>query len=253
MDCGKSQRCPQLPFCQNSAGTPHRCRPPPCREVRSLRALRHSLAKPFHSPSRASPADPTPRQPPVLGLIPASGPMVQRPVLSKGLIHVVIFACWSSIAELPPASSASSSAAWVSLPVVWRLPYRQGSARRPAPPDPLGLNEVGNWLNLGKSRVIRSAGPRLWSGPAWVGAAQLIPVPRHSLLMARDNHQTPYQGSCSRRTHRPRPAMSIRPYRPFARAPLYWRRKEPIGRGDPDRSRLVVLLGQMEYLLRAPD
>jgi hypothetical protein len=90
---------------------------------------------------------PNPSAAAVLGLIPGVGAMYNGQ-LFKGLIHVVIFAILVSITEHYGVFGIFVGA--------WTLyqsfeAYHTAKARRDGQPlpDPFGLNELGNWLNLG--------------------------------------------------------------------------------------------------------
>src|SRR5579863_6272157 len=90
---------------------------------------------------------PNPGAAAVLGLIPGVGAMYNGQFF-KGLIHVVIFAVLISITEHYPIFGLFI-AAWILYQSFEA--FHTAKARRDGTPlpDPLGLNEVGNWLNLG--------------------------------------------------------------------------------------------------------
>jgi hypothetical protein len=78
----------------------------------------------------------------------------------KGLIHVVIFAVLVSITEYHPIFGLFI-AAWI-LYQSFEAYHTARAMRDGQPlPDPLGLNEVGNWLNLGG----RTQHPGAYPGP----------------------------------------------------------------------------------------
>src|ERR1700756_4778288 len=90
---------------------------------------------------------PNPGAAALLGLIPGVGAMYNGQFF-KGLIHVVIFAVLISITEHYPIFGLFI-AAWILYQSFEA--FHTAKARRDGTPlpDPLGLNEVGNWLNLG--------------------------------------------------------------------------------------------------------
>jgi hypothetical protein len=106
-------------------------------------------------------------------------------------------------------------------------------------PDPLGLNEVGNWLNLG-------ARPQVPGQPG-AGPAQPAPGPAGQGPVAggyppAGQYQPPY-GQSSYQAPYPPPVPPIPPIPPVP--PIYWRRKEPIGAIVLIALGLLFLLGQM--------
>ena len=90
---------------------------------------------------------PNPAAAAVLGLIPGVGAMYNGQFF-KGLIHVVIFAVLISI-----TTHYGIFGIFIGAWVLYQSfeAYHTAKARRDGQPlpDPLGLNEVGNWLNLG--------------------------------------------------------------------------------------------------------
>jgi hypothetical protein len=104
-----------------------------------------TVPNPFVGPP--PPGVPNPSAAAVLGLIPGVGAMYNGQFF-KGLIHVVIFAVLISITEHYPIFGLFI-AAWVLYQSFEA--FHTAKARRDGTPlpDPLGLNEVGNWLNLG--------------------------------------------------------------------------------------------------------
>jgi TM2 domain-containing membrane protein YozV len=90
---------------------------------------------------------PNPSAAAVLGLIPGVGAMYNGQFF-KGLIHVVIFAVLVSISHHHPIFGIFV-AAWILYQSFEAFHTAQALRYGQRPPDPLGLNEVGNWLNLG--------------------------------------------------------------------------------------------------------
>jgi TM2 domain-containing membrane protein YozV len=90
---------------------------------------------------------PNPAAAAVLGLIPGVGAMYNGQFF-KGLIHVVIFAVLVSMAHISGIFGIFIPA-WI-LYQSFEAFHTAKALRDGLPvPDPLGLNDVGNWLNLG--------------------------------------------------------------------------------------------------------
>jgi len=91
---------------------------------------------------------PNPAAAAVLGLIPGVGAMYNGQFF-KGLIHVVIFAVLVSMAHISGIFGIFIPA-WI-LYQSFEAFHTAKALRDGLPvPDPLGLNDVGNWLNLGR-------------------------------------------------------------------------------------------------------
>jgi len=102
----------------------------------------------MQQPFVASPVgSPNPVAAAVLGIIPGVGAMYNGQFF-KGLLHVVIFAVLVSIAD-HYGIFGIFIAAWVLYQAFEA--YHTAVARRDGLPlpDPLGLNELGNWFNVG--------------------------------------------------------------------------------------------------------
>jgi TM2 domain-containing membrane protein YozV len=102
------------------------------------------------------PGSPNPAVAAVLGLIPGVGAMYNGQ-LFKGLIHVVIFAVLVSLTDSYGVFGLFI-AAWVLYQSFEA--FHTAKARRDGQPvpDPFGLNELGNWLNLGGAGRFRGQG-----------------------------------------------------------------------------------------------
>jgi hypothetical protein len=187
---------------------------------------------PFAVPISASGA-PNPSAAAVLGLIPGVGAMYNGQFF-KGLIHVVIFAVLISITE-HYAIFGLFIAAWVLYQSFEA--FHTAKARRDGTPlpDPLGLNEVGNWLNLGAKHTPGQPGMGNFGagmagnpgtanpGPVSGGAGGAYQAPYTG------SYQPPYTGGYQP-PYPPPPGYvdpSAPPMPPVP--PAYWRRKEPIG------------------------
>ena len=179
----------------------------------------HSYQQPFAGPPAGTPS---PSAAAVLGLIPGVGAMYNGQFV-KGLIHVVIFAVLVSAAHLYGVFGIFI-AAWI----VYQSfeAYHTAKARRDGMPlpDPLGLNEVGNWINPGaRGRRIRDRpqAPGRWTR-ASAGQAAQDPSCRGSDRQAYQQAartRAPYQRLRIRRLSRPiyrsRRFRRFRPCRPW--------------------------------------
>jgi hypothetical protein len=104
-----------------------------------------------------STGSPNPAAAAVLGLIPGVGAMYNGQFF-KGLIHVVIFAVLVSMAHISGIFGLFIPA-WI-LYQSFEAFHTAKALRDGLPvPDPLGLNDVGNWLNLGKHTPYPGQGP----------------------------------------------------------------------------------------------
>jgi hypothetical protein len=148
----------------------------------------------------------------------------------KGLIHVVIFAVLVSAAHLYGIFGLFI-AAWIFYQSFEA--YYTAKARRDGQPlpDPLGLNEVGNWLNPG-GRPQNPAQPG--SAPGVVnpeqGPAAGSPQPPYA-GQYQPPYQAPYQQAPYQNPYAPPaagfPNPAVPPVPPVP--PIGWRRREPIG------------------------
>lgn len=207
------------------------------------------VPNPFVAPPTGAP---NPAAAAVLGLIPGVGAMYNGQFF-KGFIHVVIFAVLISITDHYPIFGLFI-AAWVLYQSFEA--YHTARARRDGQPlpDPLGLNEVGNWLNLGAK-------------PQYPPAAGVPPVNPTAGMPGTpggpgSTYQAPYQAPPYQATGQGAPAGwqppytgGQTPYTPYAPPPIppippvppiYWRRKEPIGAVILIALGLLFLLGQLD-------
>ena len=189
---------------------------------------------------------PNPTGAAVLGLIPGVGAMYNGQFF-KGLIHIVIFAVLVSMANYYPIFGIFI-AGWILYQSFEA--YHTARARRDGEPlpDPLGLNEIGNWLNLGgRSHGHPGAAPAAGPGavpptqepqagaypPPYSGAYQgSYPPPYGSPYQA--GYQPPYGG----------PAADVPPGVPPAQ-PFCLRRREPIAAIVLIALGVLFLLGQV--------
>jgi hypothetical protein len=159
----------------------------------------------------------------------------------KGLIHVVIFAVLVSITEYHGIFGIFIGA-WC-LYQSFEAFHTARALRDGQPlPDPLGLNEVGNWLNLGsRSRYAGQpgAGPAGTSpgpvnaGPYSPGPAGQGPATGAYQPPFAGQYQPPYQQGPYQVPFAPPAAGFVDPAAPPAPPQywhhLFWRRKEPVG------------------------
>jgi hypothetical protein len=154
-------------------------------------------------------------------LIPGVGAMYNGQFL-KGFIHVAIFAVLCAMANFNEYFGFGI-AAWIFYQVFEA--YNTAKALRDGQPvpDPLGLNDVGNWLNMG-TRPRNSDQPGFGQPPAGPAAEGSQPA-----------YQAPFP---------PPPPGFIDPAAPTP--PIYWRRREPIGAIVLIALGVMFLLGQLD-------
>jgi TM2 domain-containing membrane protein YozV len=212
----------------------------------------HSYQQPFTSPPAGIPSPATAA---VLGLIPGVGAMYNGQFI-KGLVHVVIFAILVSAAHLYGVFGIFI-AAWVIYQSFEA--YHTARARRDGQPlpDPLGLNEVGNWINPG-ARAPYSGPPGAGTvGPGLGDMPQGGQGPVAGGVQPpyqQAPYQTPYPGSYQgsyQGTYPPPPPTppdpGMPPIPPMPSVPLTgWRRKEPIGAIVLIGLGVLFLLGQLD-------
>jgi TM2 domain-containing membrane protein YozV len=174
-----------------------------------------------------------------LGLIPGVGAMYNGQFI-KGLVHVFIFAVLVSAAHVYGIFGLFI-AGWVFYQVFEA--YHTAKARRDGEPlpDPLGLNEIGNWFTSGRPQPPPPPGA---PGPATSyqapGQAQYQP-PYQAPYQApyEAPYQAPYQGPYT-------PPGYTGPAAPPA-PPTFWHRREPIGAVILIALGLLFLLGQFDW------
>ncbi|HTB98347.1 MAG TPA: DUF5668 domain-containing protein [Terracidiphilus sp.] len=204
-----------------------------------------NLQQPFVAPPVGAP---NPAAAAVLGLIPGVGAMYNGQFF-KGLIHVVIFAVIISITTHYGLFGLFIPA-WILYQAFEA--YHTAMARRDGLPlpDPLGLNEVGNWLNFSGQHHYQGQQPP--AGTAVPGATP----PSQAGYQAP--YGSPYQAPPANPYQAPPytpvsgftdpgapPIPPVPPVPPVP--PLSWRRKEPIGAVILVGFGLILLLNQMGY------
>ena len=242
-----------------------------------------SAQMPFAGPY-APHGQPNPAVAAALGVIPGVGAMYNGQFI-KGLIHIFIFAVLVSSADHFPIFGLFI-AGWIVYQVFEA--YHVAKARRdgqPAP-DPLGLNEIGNWLNIGQrgtqgqanagnpgAGVGFGAGSSSGPGPATPGQAPYGTGAAGSgqgwQAPYQGPYQSPYQGPYAAPYGGPgqdpnqggytgagqQPGAGstnpgfppVPPIPPIPPVPpLYWRRKEPIGAVILIALGLLFLMGQFD-------
>jgi hypothetical protein len=198
-----------------------------------------SVQPPYVSPGYAG--GPNPAVAAALGIIPGVGAMYNGQFL-KGFVHVFIFAILVSTAGRYPIFGLFI-AAWVIYQAFEA--FHVAKARRDGlpVPDPLGLNEISNWLNFGGRRQ----NPPPPAGPAAAGGFGPAAPFSNPAASYPDSPpwQTPYPGQPAPAppgSDYPGPGYS--PYPPMAPDGL-WRRKEPVGAIILIALGLMFLLGQL--------
>ena len=190
-----------------------------------------TVPNPFAAPPAGGP---NPAAAAVLGLIPGVGAMYNGQFF-KGFIHVVIFAVLISITD-HYGIFGIFIAAWVLYQSFEA--YHTARARRDGQPlpDPLGLNEVGNWLNLG--------GKQTYPPPPVNPAAGVPGGAAGGYQAPYTGYQPPYPPPQGYADPGMPPMPPIPPMPPVP--PVYWRRKEPIGAVILIGLGLLFLLGQLD-------
>ena len=238
MDCVNHQGVAATAYCQN-------CGKPLCaacvRDAGNGQILCEPCLMAWQSvqqPFVAQSSGPNPSVAAVLGLIPGVGAMYNAQYF-KGLIHVVIFVVIISITTHYGLFGLFIPA-WV-LYQSFEAYHTAKAIRDGQPlPDPLGLNEVGNWLNLGGPQAGAPGQPRPGqpgmpgqpvnfvnppgagpAGTAGVGGYQQVPYTQY---------QPPYAP--------PPPPVP----------PVFWKRKEPIGALILIGFGLLLLMNQLGFL-----
>ncbi len=244
--CGKAL-CPAC--VRNAAGGQILCEP--------CWTAWQSFQQPFVAP--VAPGAPNPAAAAVLGLIPGVGAMYNGQFF-KGLIHVVIFAVLISITDHYPIFGLFI-AAWILYHSFEA--FHTAKARRDGEPlpDPLGLNELGSWLNLGgRQHQWGNPGAGPAAGPV-AGQNPMNPGPMNpgpaGQSPAAGGYQPAYTGQAPYQYGAPYappaagfvdpgapPMPPIPPVPPVP--PMYWQRKEPIGAIILIALGLLFLLGQLD-------
>jgi len=231
-----------------------------------------SVQRPFVPPPVGAPS---PVLAAILGLIPGVGAMYNGQFI-KGLVHVFIFAVLVSACHVYGLFGLFI-AAWVFYQVFEA--YYTAKARRDGDPlpDPLGLNEVGNWF---MANVRSQPGPHPGAGVGPTAAGQ--PGPQQASA-TQASYQSPYQGPYDPDPYRQGASQQgdwQTPYQGYQSAgyqgaghqgsgaawvtppgvpgaapvppippvpPAHWRRREPIGAVILIALGVLFLLGQFDW------
>jgi hypothetical protein len=237
MDCVNHQGVAATAYCQN-------CGKPMCGACARNAGNGQILCEPClvawqnaQQPFIAPPVGgPNPSVAGVLGLIPGVGAMYNGQYF-KGLIHVVIFVVIISITTHYGLFGLFIPA-WI-LYQAFEAYHTAKAIRDGQPlPDPLGLNEVGNWLNLGgpQSRTVQPNAPGFGqpapgSGPApGTAGYQQVPYAQYQAPPTPPGYVDP----------------AVPPTPPVP--PVFWKRKEPIGALILIGFGFLLLLNQLDYL-----
>lgn len=204
-----------------------------------------NVPSPFVTPPMGAP---NPAAAAVLGLIPGVGAMYNGQFF-KGLIHVVIFAILVSI-----TTHYGIFGIFIGAWVLYQSfeAYHTAKARRDGQPlpDPLGLNEVGNWLNLGQKPNYPTHPGAMPASPG----SNPVSNPGAANPGFGGGYQAPYAGAYQNPYQAPPPPPAAGftgqvadPAAPPAPPPpAYWRRKEPIGAIVLIGLGLLFLLGELD-------
>jgi TM2 domain-containing membrane protein YozV len=186
-----------------------------------------SYQQPFATPPLAS--GPNPWVAGSLGVIPGVGAMYNGQFF-KGFIHVIVFAVLISITSRINGLFGIFIAAWVFYQSFEAFHTAKALRDGQPLPDPFGLNEVGNWLNLG-------------TRPQNPGQPGVGPTPAGPVAGAG---QAPYAGQVPgayQPPFAPPPAGFPDPNAPL---PVYWRRREPVGAIVLIALGILFLLAQLD-------
>lgn len=235
MDCVNHQGVAATAYCQN-------CGKPLCATCVRNAGNGQILCEPcvmawqsVQQPFMQQASGPNPSVAAVLGIIPGVGAMYNGQYF-KGLIHVVIFVVIISITTHYGLFGLFIPA-WV-LYQSFEAFHTAKAIRDGQPlPDPLGLNEVGNWLNLGGPQhrpgmPVNPPGAGPGAAPG-AGGYQQVPYTQY---------QAPY-------TPPPPPGFidpAVPPPPPVP--PVFWKRKEPIGALILIGFGLLLLMNQLGFL-----
>jgi TM2 domain-containing membrane protein YozV len=176
--------------------------------------------QPFIAPA---PSGPNPVTAAVLGIIPGVGAMYNGQFL-KGFIHVAVFAVLVTGASEFHGPYDILFGLFIPAWILYQSfeAYHTAKALRDGLPlpDPFGLNEAGNWLNMG-------ARPR---NPSQNGASEepVNPDPGAAGQVA-ESQQPLYAGYRTYPTPAPPPANGFPDPGAPPPAPIHWRRQEPVG------------------------
>lgn len=245
MDCVNHQGVAATAYCQN-------CGKPLCATCVRNAGNGQILCEPclmawqsVQQPFVPQASGPNPSVAAVLGIIPGVGAMYNAQYF-KGLIHVVIFVVIISITTHYGLFGLFIPA-WV-LYQSFEAYHTAKAIRDGQPlPDPLGLNEVGNWLNLGGPQPgqHRPGQPGMPGPGAPVNPPGTGPAAAPGMGGYQQVPYTQYQAA-----YTPPPPGFIDPAVPPPPPvpPVFWKRKEPIGALILIGFGLLLLMNQLGFL-----
>jgi len=254
MDCVNHVGVSASAFCQS-------CGKPLCSECVRNAAAGQVFCEPcratwqaYQQPFVVTPSGgPNPAAAAVLGIIPGVGAMYNGQFF-KGLIHVVVFAALISITDHFGGIFGLFIPAWV-LYQAFEAFHTAKAMRDGQPlPDPLRLNELGSWLNLGTRPGPSGPAAPFSSGSATTGQSapgQVGYQPPNIGQSPPPYQQGPYQGSYQAPYTPPGAGYGgpnvppIPPISPNCWGPPVFRRKEPIGAIVLIGLGMLFLLGQL--------
>ena len=192
----------------------------------------------------------------VLGLIPGVGAMYNGQFF-KGLIHVVIFAVLVSMAHISGIFGIFIPA-WILYQSFEAFHTAKALQNGQPVPDPLGLNDVGNWLNLGRHAPYPGqppvgqppVNPGPYAGPTASGNVPPPPASAWQPPYTGGSYQAPYQAPYT--TVQPGPLDPNAPPQPIPPDPSaywgpgFWQRGAPVGAIVLIALGVLFLLGQLD-------
>jgi hypothetical protein len=192
----------------------------------------------------SSPGEPNPSVAAVLGLIPGVGAMYNGQFV-KGLVHVVIFAVLVSASHVFHIFGLFI-AAWIAYQSLEA--FHTAKARRDGTPlpDPLGLNEMGNWFNVGAAQPGQQP-----PSPA-PGASAPGPAASQGPASYQTPYTPPYQAPFGGPYTPPGAGFTgqgippVPPIPPVPHPGYCWGRREPIGAIVLIVLGVLFALGQMD-------
>jgi TM2 domain-containing membrane protein YozV len=209
----------------------------------------HSVQQPFTGTYATG--TPNPAVAAALGIIPGVGAMYNGQFL-KGFVHVFVFAILVST-----AGHFGIFGLFIAAWVIYQSfeAFHVAKARRDGQPlpDPLGLNEISNWLNVGGraqnpppgTAPGTAPGANPGQGAQFSGSAGSYQAPGQTPPW-QTPYQAPYQAPGTGPAGGPDyPGQGFPPVPPVP-PPLYWKRKEPIGAIILIGLGLMFLLGQLD-------
>jgi Domain of unknown function (DUF5668) len=259
MDCVNHPGVSAAAYCQN-------CGKPLCSGCVASSAMRPAsrgliacsncidawqAASPFVPPAYVPPPPrphgvPHPAAAAVLGLIPGVGAMYNGQFF-KGLIHVVIFAVLVSMTDHYPIFGIFI-AAWILYQSFEAYHTARARLEGQPSPDPLGINELGNWLNLGSRPYAPAAATEMGAANASPSVAGSGSNPGPEPGFAQQAYSGPAPGAQA--AYPPPPPYGPPPpgFGPVPPPPYHWRRREPVGAIVLIALGVLFLAGQLDWL-----